>query len=95
MSTAEKIAKKLAKDVSKTKAYDNGTIIAWTSHSSLNGVDYSYAAVFANGLWYTTVARDNRYLSKTMTNDELMEYFGSMDGVEDIRVASEFIEVDL
>lgn len=95
MSNAEKIAKKLAKDVGKTKAYDNGTIIAWTSHSAFNGVDYSYSAVFANGLWYTTVARDNRHLSKTMTNEAMMEYLGSMEGVTNIRVASEFVEVEL
>lgn len=94
MSNAVETAKAIKKSVKKTKAYENGTVITWTSHSSRNGVDYLYAAIFVNGLWYTTLVRDNVHLRTTMSNEDLMEYFGTNEGVQDIRVASEFENVN-
>lgn len=92
---AAEVAKKIEKNVKKTKAFENGTVITWDSVSAYNGVSYNYAAVFANGMWYTTVAADNRYVQKKMTNESLMKYFGEMEGVENIKVASEFVEVEV
>lgn len=95
MYDADKVAKKLAKSISKTKAFDNGTVISWTSHSTSTGINYKYVAVFANGNWYTSIRVDNRHLKSVMNNEEMMKYLGSNEGVRDIKVASEFVEVEL
>lgn len=92
--SAEKIAKQISKNIGKTKAFDNGTIIAWDS-TSTRGITYKYAAVFANGHWYTTAVDDTRYLSRIMENADLMRYFGEMENVSNIRVASEFVAVEV
>lgn len=91
---ADKIAKELGKSIRKTKAFENGTIIAWDS-TSTRGITYKYAAVFANGYWYTTAANNTRYMTSMMSNEEMMKYLGEMENVGNIRVAETFVEVEL
>lgn len=90
---ASKIAKKIAKDVSKTKGYADGTIISWVVRGS-NGVDYTYAAVAAKNMWFTTATTASYDFNKVMSNEELMRELGKSN-IADVRVASEFVEVDL
>lgn len=90
---ATKIAKKIAKDVSKTKGYADGTIITWGMRG-INGVLYTYAAVAAKGSWYTTATQASYSIDKVMTSTDLMRKLGDSN-VEYVRVASEFVEVEL
>ena len=90
---ATKIAKKIAKDVSKTKGYEDGTIISWSLCGS-NGVVYTYAAVAAKGMWFTTATSASYDFSKVMSNEDLMRELGKPN-VGNVRVASEFVEVEL
>ena len=90
---ANKIAKKIAKDVSKTKGYEDGTIISWSLCGS-NGVVYTYAAVAAKGMWFTTATSASYDFSKVMSNEDLMRELGKPN-VGNVRVASEFVEVEL
>lgn len=90
---ATKIAKKIAKDVSKTKGYEDGTIISWSLCGS-NGVVYTYAAVAAKGMWFTTATSASYDFSKVMSNEDLMRELGKPN-VGNVRVASEFVEVNL
>lgn len=87
-------AETIRKDLNKAQPVEENTILAWTSVHPVNGAEFHYAAVFAGGVWYTTVGRDNQNVQKIMQHDELMEYLvvkGS--NLKNIRVAIEFEEV--
>lgn len=95
LSRRSDVAETLAAELRKTRPFPSGTIIAWTSRSS-NGVDYSYAAVFANGSWYTTVERPNPYISPKMSHAEMLAYLADRgDYIVDLRVATDFEAVEL
>lgn len=93
MMEATKIAKKIAKDVGKAKGYSDGTIITWGMRGT-NGVLYTYAAVAARGGWFTTATSASYSIDKVMTNAGLMRELGK-SSIEYVRVASEFVEVEL
>ena len=90
---ANKIAKKIAKNVKKS-TYAVGTVITWESVSRYSGAVFSYAAIYAAGHWYTTAVSDNSHVQREMDDEALMKYLGE-DGVRNVRVASEFVEVEL
>ena len=90
---ANKIAKKIAKNVKKS-SYAVGTVITWESVSRYSGAVFSYAAIYAAGHWYTTAVSDNSHVQREMDDEALMKYLGE-DGVRNVRVASEFVEVEL
>lgn len=94
-SRVEDAVRRLRRDLAKSRPFPTGTIIAWES-ISYNGIEYHYAAVFASGKWYTTIAKDNPHLKKEMTHEELMAYFNERgDHLADLRVASSFDGVAL
>ena len=90
----ESAAARLAGDLRKNRPFASGTIIGWTSVAA-NGIEYEYAAVFANGRWYTTVAQDNQYVQKIMTHEQMIDYLSERgDYLANLRVAVAFERVD-
>lgn len=88
-------AEQLANDLRETRPFATGTVIAWESVSS-NGTSYSYAAIFANGSWYTTIERSNTYVQPRMTHADLLSYFSERgDHLRNLRVATDFAGVQL
>lgn len=95
MSMASEAAQKLRKDLAKSRPFATGTLIAWRSISS-TGISYEYAAIYANGSWYTTIQNDNQHVQRVMSHRKLMDYFSSRgDHLADLRVATDFEAVSL
>ena len=95
LEVTNEVAERLRKDLSKSRPFPTGTIIAWRSIAT-SGIHYEYAAVFANGSWYTTIEKGNAHLRPVMTHDELMNYFSARgDHLADLRVATDFEGVTL
>lgn len=92
---ASEAAQKLRKDLAKSRPFATGTLIAWRSISS-TGISYEYAAIYANGSWYTTIQNDNQHVQRVMSHRKLMDYFSSRgDHLADLRVATDFEAVSL
>lgn len=91
---SDSIAQNLAADLKKEgRYYPNGTIIAW-EYISITGISYSYAAVFADGSWYTTLERGNSILQPKVSHKALMRYFAENVWIANIRVATAFEAVE-
>lgn len=91
LSTVSDVAEMIRADLRKSRPFPTGTVIAWTSVSSGNGIGYDYAAIFANGRWYTTIVNDNVHVQRTMAHADLMNYFAERgDHLRDLRVATQF-----
>ena len=70
------------------------TIIRWTSVHPVNGAEFHYAAVFAGGGWYTTVAKDNDNVQKIMSHEALVTYLNrKKHNLRDIAVAVDFAKI--
>jgi uncharacterized small protein (DUF1192 family) len=65
---------------------DEGDVVTFTKTFSdaKNATRYSYAAIKANGMWYTTGPKS----PKAYTWDELTEWFDREGGVYDLRVVT-------
>lgn len=95
VSAGPTAAETLRADLAKSRPFPSGTVIAWESVSA-SGIRYQYAAVFANGHWYTTVQDDNQYIQRRMSHRKLIDYFADRgDHVAGLRVATDFEEVTL
>ena len=89
-----KAVEQLRKDLADSRPFDTGTIIAWDSIGEK--ATYTYAAIYASGRWYTTIAQDNRYVQRTMTHDELLAFFAERgDHLANLRAATDFEAVSL
>lgn len=79
-------AKALRKALKKRRTFANGTVIRWTSAGR-----YLYVAIYIAdlGLWYTSIAESNRYLSTVVDSDDLLDYLKRSD-VTDVAVATEW-----
>ena len=62
--------------------FKEGTVIKYRKRFTPGGINYRYAAIKVNGLWFTTGPRS----PKGYTWDELTEWMD--DGVQKIRVAT-------
>lgn len=88
-------AAQLKADLKKAKPFRNGTVVRWTS-VAVNGSRFVYAAVFAEGFWFTTAASDNRHVQKRMSHEDFLAYFNTHGyGVTDLGVATAFEAVEL
>jgi hypothetical protein len=67
--------------------FENGNIISFTKHFAGTSTEYSYAAIKARGLWYTTGPKS----PKAYTWTDLIEWLGA-DAMS-IAYCSEFEEM--
>lgn len=92
---AHSAAEKFRQDLRKARPFENGTIIRWTS-VAVNGSQFHYAAIYADGYWFTTSRRDTNHMQMRMTHDEILGYFSSHGySIKDLKVAVAYEAVEL
>lgn len=94
-SPGQRAAEKLLKDLQAESPVEPRTIIGWTSVHPVNGVEFDYAAIFAGGMWYTTVGRDNQNVQKIMSHADLLAYLTDKKrNTHNLRVAVDFLTLN-
>lgn len=88
-------AQQLRADLQKSRPFEDGTIVRWTS-VAVNGSRFHYAAVYAGGYWYTTSQRDTQHIQKKMSHEDFLHYLHSHGySVINLGVAVDFEGIEL
>lgn len=88
-------AQQLRADLKKSRPFADGTIVRWTS-VAVNGSRFHYAAIYANGHWFTTSQRDTEHIQKKMRHEEFLDYLHTHGySVTSLAVAVDFEVIEL
>lgn len=85
-------ANRILNDLQKDAPVPERSVIRWTSVHPNNGVEFHYSAIFAGGVWYTSVARDNDNVQKIMSHADLVAYFNKKkSNLKNVQMAVDFV----
>lgn len=77
-----------ARSKAQTDGFEQGTVIRWIASER-----YTYAALKAGGLWYTTAQEFNTRVPQSVTFEKLLEIL-SRSEVSDVAVATDWEGVE-